>query len=120
MTFARLAAGKKGEEEAGKELERRGYRIVARNYRCRLGEIDIVAEKKDKLVFVEVKTKTSASFGLPQEMVTYRKQEKIKRVAQMYLAATRQFHRDIGFCVVAVHLDREGNPIKTEVIEDAF
>jgi len=120
MTFARLATGKKGEEEAVKELERRGYRIITRNFRCRLGEIDIIGENKGQLVFIEVKTRKSLAFGLPQENVNYRKQEKIKKVAQVYLAATKQFHRNIGFCVVAVQLDREGKLVTTEVIEEAF
>lgn len=120
MTFARLATGKKGEEEAVKELKKRGYRIITRNFRCRLGEIDIIGEKKGQLVFIEVKTRTSLAFGLPQENVNYRKQEKIKKVAQFYLAATDQFYRDIGFCVVAVQLDREGNLVEIEVIEGAF
>ncbi|MEL7565025.1 MAG: YraN family protein [Dehalobacterium sp.] len=120
MTFARLATGKKGEEEAVKELKRRGYRIITRNFRCRLGEIDIIGENQEQLVFIEVKTRTSLAYGLPQENVNYRKQEKIKKVAQVYLAATKQFHRDIGFCVVAVQLDREGKLVTSEVIEDAF
>jgi len=120
MTFARLATGKKGEDEAVKELERRGYRIVARNYRCRLGEIDIIGQKNGQLVFIEVKARTSLAFGLPQENVNYRKQVKIRRVAQMYLAETHQFHRDISFCVVAVQMDREGKTLKIEVIEEAF
>jgi putative endonuclease len=120
MTFTRLATGRKGEEEAVKELERRGYRIVTRNYRCRLGEIDIIGEKNLQLVFIEVKARTSQAFGLPQENVNYRKQAKIRRVAQMYLAETHQFHRDISFCVVAVQLDSEGKLVGIEVIEEAF
>lgn len=120
MTFARLATGKKGEEEAVRELTRRGYRIITRNFRCRLGEIDIIGEKKGQLVFIEVKARKSLAFGLPQENVNYRKQAKIRKVAQVYLAATNQFHRNIGFCVVAVQLDKEGNLVKIEVIEEAF
>ncbi|HHT63864.1 MAG: YraN family protein [Bacillota bacterium] len=120
MTFTRLATGKKGEDEAVKELLRRGYHIITRNYRCRFGEIDIIGEKNHQLVFIEVKTRTTLAFGLPQENVNYRKQTKIRRVAQMYLVETRQFHRDISFCVVAVQLNREGKIINIEVIEEAF
>ncbi|ATW24588.1 hypothetical protein DCMF_07130 [Candidatus Formimonas warabiya] len=101
-------------------MKKRGYRIIERNYRSRLGEIDIIGEKAGTLVFVEVKTKTSLAFGLPQENVNYRKQEKVKKIAQVYLAATRQFHRQVSFCVVAVQLDREGNLVKIEVFEEAF
>ncbi|MCR6544669.1 YraN family protein [Dehalobacterium formicoaceticum] len=120
MTYTRLATGKLGEDMAAAELKQRGYRIVSRNFRCRLGEIDIIGELDGRLIFIEVKTRTSLAFGLPQETVHYRKQEKIKKVAQFYLAATGQFQRDIGFCVVAVQLDQEGKVKKIEVIEDAF
>lgn len=120
MTFARLATGKKGEEAAVKELKRRGYRIITRNYRCRLGEIDIIGEVNRQLVFIEVKARTSLAFGLPQENVNLKKQLKIRKVAQMYLAETHQFHRDVSFCVVAVQMDKEGRIVKTEVFEEAF
>ncbi|MGI6686652.1 MAG: YraN family protein [Bacillota bacterium] len=120
MTFARIATGKRGEDEAAKELERRGYRIITRNYRCRLGEIDLIGEKNRQLVFIEVKARTSLAFGLPQENVNYRKQMKIRKVAQVYLAENHQYHRDISFCVVAVQFDREGKTVKIEVIEEAF
>ncbi len=120
MADTRKATGKHGEDIATAELKRRGYHIVTRNFRCRLGEIDIIGELKERLVFIEVKTRSSLAFGLPQETVHYRKQEKIKKVAQYYLAKTGQFHRNIGFCVVAVQLDQEGKFKKIEVIEDAF
>lgn len=120
MTIARLATGKKGEEEAQKELERQGYRVLIRNYRCRTGEIDIIAEKDGVLVFVEVKTRTSLDFGLPQESVNFKKQARIRKVAQVFLAETKQFYRDISFCVVGVQLDKTGMPKEVEIIDNAF
>jgi len=120
MTLLRLARGKKGEEEAAKELKRRGLHIVQRNFRCSLGEIDIIAEKGGTLVFVEVKAKTSTAFGLPQESVTFSKQVKIRKIAQFFLSQTKQFHREISFWVVAVTLSKDNSLIHLEVIEDAF
>ena len=120
MTYLRQRWGKIGEDIAAQELMRRGYRVIKRNYRSRLGEIDIIAEWQDTLVFVEVKAKTGLSFGLPQENVGLRKQAKIRKVAQCYLAETDQFHRVISFCVIAIQLDREGNILQIEIIEDAF
>ncbi|MGI6066594.1 MAG: YraN family protein [Bacillota bacterium] len=120
MTNLRQRLGKLGEDIAAQELLRRGYRVIKRNYRSRLGEIDIIAEQQETLVFVEVKAKTDISFGLPQENVGRRKQAKIRKVAQCYLAETDQFHRAISFCVAAVQLDRDGNILQMEIIEDAF
>jgi putative endonuclease len=120
MTFLRIARGKIGENVAAKELKRQGYRILLRNYSCRIGEIDLIAEKKGTLVFVEVKSKTTSLFGLPQESVTFRKQEKIRKVAQMYLMQTKQYNRQISFCVIAVQLDKQGRLLTVELIENAF
>ena len=75
----RQSRGKAGEEMAAHDLQRRGYQIIQRNYRCRLGEIDLIAEKDGALFFIEVKTRTSDYFGLPQENVGWRKQGKSKK-----------------------------------------
>lgn len=77
--------GAKQEQFACKWLEQRGYRIVERNFRCRSGEIDIVAREGGYLVFVEVKYRRSGESGLPQEAVDWRKQRAISRVALYYL-----------------------------------
>lgn len=80
--------GDKGEDLAVSELEKSGYKIIERNFRTRFGEIDIIARDADVLVFVEVKAKTSSRFGSPAEMVTKRKQFKIKNTAQCYISDT--------------------------------
>lgn len=120
MTFLRQAIGKKGEEEAARELERMGCNILVRNYRCRLGEIDLIGRKGNALIFVEVRTRTSSNFGLPQESVNFRKQEKVRRVAQCFLAEAGQFGSQISFWVAAVLMGRNGKVENIEVFEDAF
>ncbi len=78
--------GKKGEEIASNYLKECQYEIVATNYRCRFGEIDIIARKNHQLHFIEVKTRKSTSFGHPVESYTYRKQTKIIKTAWTYLS----------------------------------
>ncbi len=73
--------GKKGEELALRFLKKRGYRIIEKNYVCKMGEMDIIAKEKDTLVFVEVKTRTSTTFGPPQLAVNPTKQMQLSKVA---------------------------------------
>lgn len=120
MADPRPARGRLGEELAAEKLRQEGFCLVGRNYRCRLGEIDLIAEKKGALYIVEVKTSTSDSFGLPQERVNYRKQMKIKRVTAYYLAEQNGFDREIHFMVAAVRLDRDHRCLGIELLADAF
>jgi len=120
MTRDRISLGKEGEELACRHLERLGYRILARNYRGRRGEIDIVAEERGTLVFVEVKSRSGPLFGHPLEAVTRRKQEQLGRVAQEYLAVTDAHRaRPIRFDVVGV-LMAPGLPPSLDLVRDAF
>jgi putative endonuclease len=101
--------GKLGESLAVEELERRGYAILARRYRTRVGEIDIVAEDGETLVFVEVKARATTEFGSAVEAVTRRKQLKLIAMASDYLARSEISSRPCRFDVVAI--DRaESNP----------
>ena len=77
--------GKFGEDKAADFLKKNGYSVIERNFRCRMGEIDIIAETDEYLVFVEVKTRKNDSFGQAREYVTFSKQQKIKKTALMYL-----------------------------------
>jgi len=77
--------GKSGEEAAVNLLKENGYKILMRNYRTRLGEIDIVASDQDTIAFVEVKTRQQDRFGLPQEAISLAKQRKISKVATLFL-----------------------------------
>jgi putative endonuclease len=77
--------GRRGEDAAVKALQKRGYRILDRNYLCRTGEIDIIAEHAGCVVFVEVKTRSPRSWEKPEEAITLEKQARIKRAADYYL-----------------------------------
>ena len=86
MTRARLALGAAGEAAAAAWYVRRGYTVVARNWRCRDGELDLVVRRGRELVFVEVKARTTDRFGVPAEAVTLRKQRRLRGLAARYLA----------------------------------
>ena len=85
VSSPRQNLGRLGERLASDALEARGYRIIERNFRCRSGEIDLVAEEGQDLVFVEVKTRRGTAFGLPEEAVNNRKALKLQEVACSYL-----------------------------------
>ena len=118
MTLARQALGFRGEDLAARALERRGYAILARRYRTRHGEIDIIAEDRGTLVFVEVKARTNDEFGTAAEAVTASKQRRLLRMARLYLLATAAVNRPCRFDVVAIMLD-QGEPV-VEVYTNAF
>ena len=110
--------GKKGEEIALRFLKKKGYKIIERNYVCKLGEMDIIAREKDTLVFVEVKTRTSMAFGPPQLAVNSTKQMQLSKVALYFLKEKRLEEVKARFDVVAVLLRPRGDEI--ELIKDAF
>lgn len=118
MNDGRQSLGKKGEQLAQRYLEERGYAILARNYRTRRGEIDIIAEDDETLVFVEVKTRQNALFGSPFEAVTARKQRQLIRAALDYLVRQEQAERSLRFDVVAVTMD--GGTPHFELLKNAF
>ena len=94
--------GRFGENQAAEYLRREGYRILDRNYRCGLGEIDIVARKGDSLRFVEVKTRTGFYYGSPAEAVDKNKQTHIRRVAEIYMRSRRIHPLGVSFDVMEV------------------
>ena len=102
MTMRRQALGKRGEDLAVEELERRGYAILARRYRTRHGEIDIVARDGETVVFVEVKAKETAEFGAAAEAVTVHKQRRVISMAVDFLARNRLTSHPCRFDVVAI------------------
>lgn len=110
--------GRKGEELARAHLRRRGWRILETNHRSRLGEVDVICREGETVVFVEVKTRTSDAFGAPAEAVGTRKQNRLRALAQEYLAAGGLDSADIRFDVVAIRLDAK--PPAIEHIEGAF
>lgn len=121
MTQARLQFGKKGEEAAAAFLRKKGYRILKTNFRSKAGEIDIVAEHKKTVVFVEVKSRSSEEFGSPLSALTPFKQKKLGRLAQGFLARYKASGRECRFDVVSI----SGEPDrpqswKIELLQDAF
>ena len=118
MSQARVALGKTGEDLACAELERRGYAIIARRYRRRGGELDIVASDGPTLVFVEVKTRDSRACGDAAEAVTAFKRRRITRLALDYMTRHHLFDRPCRFDVVSIHFD-SGAPV-IEVFQNAF
>ncbi len=119
MAAEHLDLGARGEALAGKYLRRAGYRLLARNFRCRYGEIDLVAEEGGNLVFVEVKTRSSAGFGHPLEAVDRHKQGQLIRAAHVYLREQAAEERFCRFDVVAVTFGGDGAPI-IELVKNAF
>ena len=110
--------GALGEEAAADLLRSGGYRIVARNHRCPRGEIDLIAEKGELLVFVEVRTRATGAFGGPEETVNQRKQRRVIAAARDYLAQRRGPAKAARFDVIAV-VDGPRGPALTH-FENAF
>ena len=108
--------GQQGEQMAVQFLQRQGYRIAQQNYRCREGEIDIIAWDGPTLVFVEVKTKGQTTFGAPQAMVNVPKQKKMVHVAMVYVQRHRLQDVSIRFDVVAITLFPGVSPEVTHVL----
>ena len=102
----RRKTGAEYEAAAAAWLETKGYRILERNYRTRLGEIDLIAEEGDTLCFIEVKYRSSAGYGMPAEAVTPHKQQKILAVSRHYLTVHGCWDRSIRYDVVEILGDR--------------
>ena len=118
MSIARQALGKQGESLACEELERLGYAIVARRYRTRAGEIDIIASDAGTVVFVEVKARLDLSFGDPVEAVTVEKQRRVVAMATDYAARHDLDNTPCRFDVVT--FDALVAPPRIAVYKDAF
>ena len=115
------AEGTWGEAQVANFLRRRGYQLLAHSYHCRFGEVDLIARQGSVLCFVEVKTRTNLSVGLPREYVTRQKQEKLRRTAACDLAA-RGLDCPVRFDVAEVYTDTAHSAAATriEYLEDAF
>jgi putative endonuclease len=114
-----LSLGRHGEDIACRHLRLNGYRIITRNFRTRLGEIDIIAEEQGALVFVEVKTRMGAGFCDPLEAVSRKKCRQISRVALEYVEKEGKQDQVCRFDVVGVTL-KQGAPPQVETVRDAF
>ena len=118
MTKERLDLGILGEQLALKEIERLGYKCIARNYRCPLGEVDLIAKDGDCLVFIEIKTRSRKSIGYAKEAITGRKKRQLSKVALAYMKSNNCCDVKSRFDVVAINLKDDHEEI--EVIQNAF
>jgi putative endonuclease len=116
----RQSLGRLGERLAADTLEQRGYRIIERNFRCRSGEIDLVAEEGQDLVFVEVKTRRGVARGLPEEAVNGRKARKLQEVAFGYLEKHNLPDCSWRIDVVAVQFNSAGKLEEIRVYQHAI
>lgn len=115
-----MTLGKSGEDLAVRYLRKKNYRIIERNFRSKIGEIDIIARHSRTLIFCEVKTRLNKAFGQPFEAVTPHKQRKIRKVADMYMAVAvdpKEFD-SVRFDVISVLAD--GISLDVRHIENAF
>jgi putative endonuclease len=115
----RRETGILGEKLAKDYLKKRGYRIRESNYRCPEGEVDIIAEHNDYLVFVEVKTRRSREFGSPEESITAEKREKLRAVAAHYQQTHDKLPQLWRIDVVAIELGPKNKPTRIELFENA-
>ena len=115
----RTALGLWGEEQAAHFLERAGYRILDRRFRCREGELDLVASQGCYLCFVEVKLRGAGAIGLPREFVDGRKRDRLRKAAMAYLLETGLDDVRARFDVAEVYVGKNGS-LRVEYLEDAF
>ncbi len=115
----RISLGARGEMLASEYLRARGYAICEKNFRCKMGEIDIIAEKGGRLRFIEVKTRSNPDFGRPEEKVHPMKQKKLTMLAMWYLKQKKKADISISFDVLAVDWSPSEQPAM-KLIEDAF
>jgi len=112
------ALGRAGEDAALATYEARGFHLVVRNWRCRLGELDLVVHRRGLLVFCEVKTRGGPAFGGGFDAVTREKRVKLRRLAEAFLTSERPPHDRVRFDVASAEVAEHG--IDVEVFEDAF
>lgn len=119
MPNAKRALGRLGEELAVRHLQRLGYVILERNYRCPNGEVDIIARDRERLAFVEVRARRSTAFGTPEESVTALKQTRLATVARNYLQEKGYTDVDWGIDVVAVEFTPRGVLQRIKLLRNA-
>ena len=120
MPLSRRERGALGEKIALDFLIERDFTILERNFRCREGEIDIIARQGDCLVFVEVRARTSSNMGTPEESITPAKGQRLVALAQTYLQSHEDLPTEWRIDVVAIDMDRQGKPSRVELIENAI
>ena len=114
MSYRNINFGKSAEKYALDFLKGKGYKILRQNYRNKLGEIDIIAQEKEVICFIEVKARSSDKFGLPEEAINANKQKKIARIALSYLKEHKLMDRKARFDALCI----SGN--ENRLVKDAF
>jgi putative endonuclease len=120
MTTTRRTLGWRGEDYAAQYLIDHGYALRARNWRCSAGEIDLVTEKDNRLIFVEVRTRRGDRLGTPEESITPAKRARLIAAAQTYLAEHSQIDRDWRIDVIAIEIGSRGEVKRCTLIENAI
>ncbi len=120
MRGRRVRLGRRGENMAANELERQGYAIVERNWRCQTGEVDLVAQQGGVWFFFEVRTRRGREFGTPEESVTQEKQERMGEVAETYLAEHDLVDVDWRLGLVAIELGPGGRLLRLDVYDNLW
>lgn len=118
MSKEHIYLGKSGEDTAVGLLKKNGYKIIVRNYKSKLGEIDIIAKDKDTYCFIEVKTRHSDRFGMPSEAVLKSKQRQISKAALMFLKQNNLLDKKARFDVVSIIYSKD-RP-RLDLIKNAF
>ncbi len=118
-----VSIGNIGEEAAVQAIKKRGYKIIARNYRTKMGEIDIIAKDGEYTVFVEVRLRKSNNFGSPADTIDRRKQQKIIKAAQLYAVKNNIYDAPMRFDAVLINAKVQNGKLldsDIEIIKDAF
>lgn len=118
LSHSKNQLGKTGEDLATSTLQKKGYKIIERNFHCPLGELDIIAYKKGVLCFIEVKTRSSDHFGSPEEAVSRPKQKRLARMARYYLQHKRINDTPCSFNVVSILMNQ--TPPQIDILEDVL
>jgi len=118
-----VSTGNLGEEAAVKALKKQGYKIIERNYRTKLGEIDVIAKDGEYTCFVEVRLRKTNDFGSPADTIDESKQQKIIKTAQMYAVKNGIYDTPMRFDAVLINAKVRNNKLvdeKIEIIKNAF
>ena len=120
MADKRKSLGVRGENAACAYLDRRGLKVLERNWKCGYGEADIIALDQKTLVFCEVKTRRSTSAGRPEDSITRKKQERYYKIAQVYRSRTTARHTAVRFDVITLQVDKDDKGARLQYFPNAF
>ncbi len=120
MNSQKKEIGCYGEDLAEKYLKSIGYVIIKRNFRCKIGEIDIIAKDKEFITFIEVKSRYGNLYGNPGESITYSKKLKIYKTAEVFICKSKLHYANFRFDVIEIMFNKQNNNYSINLIKDAF